>query len=82
MYFEIDTDCYDAVESGADFVRSAEKEAEESEAFEFLTSAFGAMSFKQREDFLSFATEYHKFKEELENKHSFLDTNTNKKEEV
>ena len=82
MYFEIDTDCYDAGESGVDFVRSAEKEAEEAEAFEFLTSAFGAMSFKQREDFLSFATEYHKFKEEFENKYSFLDTDTNKKQEV
>ncbi|WP_457748744.1 hypothetical protein, partial [Sulfurimonas sp.] len=65
MHFEIDTDCYDAGESGVDFIRLAEKEAEEVEAFEFLTSAFGAMTPKQREDFLSFATAFHEFRKEF-----------------
>ncbi len=73
MYFKVDTEMYDAGELGAEFVRSAEKTAEEYEAFEFLTSAFGAMTPKQREDFLSFATAFHEFRKEFEGKHSNIE---------
>ncbi len=34
MYFEVDTEMYDVGELEVEFIRSAEKEAEEAEAFE------------------------------------------------
>ena len=74
MYFEIDTDMSTSEELGIAFVRSAEKEAKEYEAIDFLSSAFGALSIKQREEFLKFANEFHVYKKELEEKHGSIDT--------
>lgn len=68
MYFEVDTEKYDAGELGVDFIRSAEKVAEEHETFEFLTSAFGAMTLKEQDDFLNFASAYHKFKKDFDSR--------------